>query len=63
MEFNEAFESLVLKFKSGNEIPVTQATITLGEFEAIAGKIKSASLLNPETESKIAHDDVSNVGC
>ena len=35
MKTEEALKSLELKFSSGNKIPVTQATITVEEYEAI----------------------------
>jgi hypothetical protein len=35
MKWEEAMKSLQLKFTSGNDIPVTRASITREEFEAL----------------------------
>ena len=35
MNFSDAYESMRLKFSSGNKIPVERATITIDEWDAI----------------------------
>jgi hypothetical protein len=41
MTFEEAYKNLTLKFKSGNDIPVTQATITSQQWDAIKSEISN----------------------
>jgi len=50
MNFKEAFASLVLKFTSGNDMPVERATILNTEWEAIRNFIFKLQ--------KEAHEDV-----
>lgn len=40
MEFSEAYQNLFLKFKSGNDVPVTRATITREEWEAVSEELR-----------------------
>lgn len=42
MDLEEAVKSLTLKFTSGNTVPVTQATITLKEWEPIKAALDKA---------------------
>lgn len=55
-----AIKSLRLKFKSGNDIPVTQATITLDEWEDIQkliGELLLVPILIKKRVLKIFDED------
>lgn len=43
MTGQEAFESIELRFKSGNDVPVTRAQITREEWSAICNLLDEAS--------------------
>lgn len=65
MEIKEVIEDMDLHFKSGNDVPVTRATITLEQWEAVKAEIECLrdEVSSLETEVAGWHESYGATNC